>query len=421
MRFVPNQLKITFPAIVGWPFHGSTIFWKQSRTFHQLFRTSKEKVINIYFNGNSTISDNRRELILHDKNYKKKMLDQLSVLKKFRKEEEFSNLTRNHLSCNIFCILEKDKKTELLEMPLLAKEKEQNKLEVCVSKKSNEKAWVVDFVSDRPSGLSSPKAKQEGYLWISEKDLDCGERKELNHNHAESIVLHVLEQNKHLFIDLIEGQHKEITIKAFGIKLFSLIDSCQHCSEEVYNFLKKIRSPLHQLVKEKSFSLEYQSQKKLPFYVFFYSWRPYNLTEYTIVNSFDQQKSVCKILSNSGKSYSFENYSVTPAQNFLKEEELIANFKTVYSHIAIFEQSEQNKKFEGLEERCSNIIKKVNNLDLGIKEILDKVKSIKIDLEKTVKEAKQMSEQIKKIINEELETTKQEEKKLESKIEIPPK
>jgi len=68
------------------------------------------------------------------------MLDQLSVLKKFRREEVLSNLTRNHLICNIFCILEKDKKTELYEMPLLAKEKEQNKLEFCVSRKNNEKA-----------------------------------------------------------------------------------------------------------------------------------------------------------------------------------------------------------------------------------------------------------------------------------------
>jgi len=70
------------------------------------------------------------------------------------------------------------------------------------------------------------------------------------------------------------------------------------------------------------------------------------------VNSSDQQKSICKILSNSGKSYSFENYSVTPAQNFLKKEELVANFKTIYSHIAIFEQSEQEKRLEELEEAC---------------------------------------------------------------------
>jgi hypothetical protein len=189
----------------------------------------------------------------------------------------------------------------------------------------------------------------------------------------------------------------------------------------MHDFLKKIRKPLHQLAKEKSLSLGYQNQKKVPFYFLFYSWRPYNLTEYTIVNSSDQQKSICKILSNSDKSYSFENYSVIPAQNFLKEEELIANFKTVYSHIAIFEQSEQNKKFEGLEEECLNIIKKAKNLGLEMKEVSGKVKSIETGLDKIIEKAEQMSKQVKKIINEESETAKHEETKLENKIEIPVK
>jgi hypothetical protein len=95
--------------------------------------------MSVYFNSNSTIKDNKKELVLHDKNYKEKALDYFRIFKKFRKEEEPSNLTRNHLICNIFCILKKDKEIKLLEAPILAREKEQNKLEFCVSKKDNEK------------------------------------------------------------------------------------------------------------------------------------------------------------------------------------------------------------------------------------------------------------------------------------------